>query len=296
MYYVMEKAQERHRLSDRLIRAISHWQLSDSDDDIEGLIQAGADINRIHGTLLPLHCACMVGDRDVLQLLLRKGATVNAVDGYERTAIHYAAERDEACLDILLQHGAFINQGDGNKDTALHWAAYKNNVACVQLLLQNGANVNAQDYNNDTPISWAARKGNLDVIKILLDYNADIDLRTINGTTPLQRSAAIQASGLNTEQDNACLVLLIKASGRFDLLTDRGEPMPVIASDNRINEILRPLCGNARPLLDLCRRQVRRSLGQVYLPNVVRSLPVPSRVQEFLLLRDSKEMLLEEFQ
>lgn len=288
----MEKAQERHRLSDRLIRAISHWQLTDSDDDIEGLITAGADVNRIHGTLLPLHCSCMVGDRQILKLLLSKGAKVNAVDGYERTAIHYAAERDHGCLEILLKHGACVNQGDGNQDTALHWAAYKNNVRCVQLLLQHGANVNAVDFNNDTPISWAARKGNLDVIKVLLDYNADIDVRTSNGTTPLQRSAAIQASGLNTEQDNACLELLIKASGRFDLLTEEGEPMPVIARDNRINEILRPLCHNARPLLDLCRRQVRRSLGPAYLPNVVRSLPLPERVQEFLLLRDSKEMLM----
>ncbi|GFN90488.1 ankyrin repeat and socs box protein 8-like [Plakobranchus ocellatus] len=289
----MERAQERHRLSDRLIRAISHWQLSKADDDIQGLIEAGADVNRIHGTLLPLHCACMVGDVEILKLLLRKGAKVNAVDGYERTAIHYAAERDDTCLEILLQNGAFVNQGDGNQDTALHWASYKNNVACVKMLLQHGANVNAVDYNYDTPISWAARKGNLEVVKILLDYNADIEIRNINGNTPLQRSASIQASGLNTEQDNACLELLIKASGRFDLLTDEGQPVPVIARDNRINEMLRPLCDQARPLLDLCRRQIRRSLGQVYLPNVVRTLPVPSRMQDFLLLRDGKEMFLE---
>ena len=70
-------------------------------------------------------------------------------------------------------------------------------------------------------------------------------------------SSLDQASGLNTEQDNACLELLIKASGRFDLLTEEGQPVPIIARDNRINEILRPICGNARPLLDLCRRQVR---------------------------------------
>ena len=40
--------------------------------------------------------------------------------------------------------------------------------------------------------------------------------------------------------------------------------------------------------------QIRQSLGQVYLPNVVRSLPLPTRVLDFLLLRDSKEMLLDE--
>jgi hypothetical protein len=40
------------------------------------LILTGADVNRLHGTLLPLQCACMVSDSLVLRLLLRKGAKV----------------------------------------------------------------------------------------------------------------------------------------------------------------------------------------------------------------------------
>ncbi|CAL1548080.1 unnamed protein product [Lymnaea stagnalis] len=291
MWFVMEQAQEKYRLSDRLIRAISNWKLSDFDDDVHALIESGADVNRRHGTLLPLHCACMVGDAEILRLLLLKGARVNEVDGYERTALHYASERDEICVRILLQHGAEINKGDGNKDTALHWASYKNNVGCAQLLLQRGADVNAVDYNNDTPISWAARKGNLKVIRILLDYNADVDIRNASGNTALQRSAAIQASGLNNDQDDATLELLIKASGQFDLLNDEGKPVPVIASDNRLSEILRPFCQTARSLLELCRRQIRKSMGKTFLPKVIPRLPVPSRLQEFLLLHDNKEIL-----
>ncbi|XP_059146214.1 ankyrin repeat and SOCS box protein 8-like isoform X2 [Physella acuta] len=275
MWFVMEQVQEKYRLSDRLIRAISNWQLNDMDDDIHALIESGADVNRRHGTLLPLHCTCMVDD----------------VDGYERTALHYAAERDEECVKVLLDHGADINKGDGNMDTALHWACYKNNPGCVRVLLEYGANINAVDYNNDTPLSWAARKGNFDSIKILLDYNADVDIRNLRGNTALQRSAGIQASGLNNEQDDASLELLIKASGQFDLLNDEGQPVPIIASDNRLSEILRPLCQTPRPLLDLCRRQIRRSIGPCYLPNVIPSLPVPTKLQEFLLLRDKKDIL-----
>ncbi|RUS89022.1 hypothetical protein EGW08_003193 [Elysia chlorotica] len=287
------RAQEKHyRLSDRLIRAISHWQLTDKDDDIEELIDAGADINRVHGTLLPLHCACMVGDSEVVTLLLEKGAKVDAVDGYGRTAIHYAAERDEICLEILLEHGASIDSGDGNKDTALHWASYKNNVPCVSLLLCHGANVNARDFNNDTPVSWAACKGNLDVIRILLDYNADPDIRSFLGSTALQRSIAVQVSGLNTAQDNECLLLLVRASGRLDL-GQREQPRSA-ALGSHVNAVLtnlRPIFRNARSLLDLCRRQIRRSLGQVYLPKVVQSLPIPSSLQEFILLREDTALL-----
>lgn len=36
----------------------------------------GADVNRMHGTLKPLHCACMVADADCVELLLEKGAEV----------------------------------------------------------------------------------------------------------------------------------------------------------------------------------------------------------------------------
>ncbi|XP_013070616.2 ankyrin repeat and SOCS box protein 8-like [Biomphalaria glabrata] len=291
MWFVMEQTQEKYRLSDRLIRAISNRQLSEKEDDIEVIIESGADVNRRHGTLLPLHCACMSVESDAVKLLLCKGARINEVDGYGRTALHYAAERDETVVNILLENGADINKGDGNQDTALHWAAYKNNVACVKVLLQNGADVNAVDYNHDTPIIWAAKKGNLDVIKVLLDFNADVDIRNKSGHTALQRSAGIQAAGLNNEQDDATLKLLIKASGRFDLLNHEGQPIAIIASDNRLSEILRPLCQAARPLLELCRWQIRKSMGQTYLPNVIPLLPVPLRLHEFLLLRDEKDIL-----
>ena len=77
MWFVMETAQNTYELSDRLIRAISNLRtFSTVTDDIEQLIDAGADVNRIHGTLLPLHCACMVNDAYCIQLLLEKGALV----------------------------------------------------------------------------------------------------------------------------------------------------------------------------------------------------------------------------
>lgn len=35
-------------------------------------------MNCLHGTLKPLHCACMVADADCVELLLQKGAEVSA--------------------------------------------------------------------------------------------------------------------------------------------------------------------------------------------------------------------------
>ena len=45
---------------------------------MEELLDEGVDVNRQHGTLLPLHCACMVDDTHCVQLLLDRGAQVSA--------------------------------------------------------------------------------------------------------------------------------------------------------------------------------------------------------------------------
>lgn len=76
MWYILENVQQSYDLSDRLIRSISRWQLDDGNDSVEDLLAQGADVNKLHGTLLPLHCACMTGDAEVVEMLLQHGAQV----------------------------------------------------------------------------------------------------------------------------------------------------------------------------------------------------------------------------
>ncbi|XP_053706439.1 cyclic AMP-dependent transcription factor ATF-7-like isoform X1 [Synchiropus splendidus] len=73
MWYIMQSIQSRYSLSERLIRTIAAIR-SFPQDNVEDLIRKGADVNRMHGTLKPLHCACMVADADCVELLLEKGA------------------------------------------------------------------------------------------------------------------------------------------------------------------------------------------------------------------------------
>ena len=104
MWYVMANAQSSYQLSDRLIRAISHWQtsLTGNEDDIEALLDAGADVNRLHGTLLPLHCACMVGDSDCAELLIQRGAQVTALLGLHKViALPFSQYYIHACRCCL---------------------------------------------------------------------------------------------------------------------------------------------------------------------------------------------------
>jgi ankyrin repeat/SOCS box protein 8 len=205
-------------------------------------------------------------------------------DGYGRCALHYAAEKDATCCEVLLSHGAEVNTGDSNQGTALHWAAFKNNTECVKVLLQHGADVNVLDFNLNNPLSWAAQRGNLQSMKILLEYNADVDVRNYNQQTPLVRCARIQSTGINTDEDDASLELLIKASGKLDLRNSDGEFPGYLSRNNKLCELLLPYCQQPRRLSELTRYVIRKNMGQVYLPNVVKKLPLPSMLQEFILL------------
>lgn len=101
----MQSIQSKYSLSERLIRTIAAIR-SFPHDNVEDLIRKvgplillkvnasssccsvdtiiprvpqGADVNRMHGTLKPLHCACMVADADCVELLLEKGAEVSLI-------------------------------------------------------------------------------------------------------------------------------------------------------------------------------------------------------------------------
>ncbi|XP_066287913.1 ankyrin repeat and SOCS box protein 8-like [Branchiostoma lanceolatum] len=285
MWYIMENTQTCYELNERLIHVICDWEIC-TKDDVEDLINKGADINCVHGTLRPLHCACMVSDARCAEMLLERGADVNSKDGYGRTALHYAAEKDSHCVSILLQHGAFINAPDGNQDTPLHWAAFRNNAPCLKILLQHGAMVNSLDYNSDTPLSWASMKGNLEAVEILLQYGAEVRTENDNGYSPVYRASLIQARGLNDANDDESLDLLIRASGQFDLRNEDGQMPNEIVRDNQLCDRLLELSTNPRTLKDLCMYKIRKSIGETYLPKAVKKLPLPEYLKRFLCLKN----------
>ncbi|KAL8698415.1 MAG: hypothetical protein Q9201_006584 [Fulgogasparrea decipioides] len=126
-------------------------------DCMEGLIDAGADLNK--GTCheqsygCPLQAACDHGDEQVVRFLLEKGANPNTTGG-----------------QIWL----------GGVFTPLHMTAYRGKLAVVNLLLEHGADPNIQggDLGNALIASiWNARTGSasdgsLEVVRILLQHEA----------------------------------------------------------------------------------------------------------------------------
>ncbi|TRZ00038.1 hypothetical protein DNTS_033583 [Danionella cerebrum] len=285
MWYIMQSIQSKYSLSERLIRTIAAIR-SFPHDNVEDLIRRGADVNRMHGTLKPLHCACMVADADCVELLLEKGAECRCTVGFSPNKPGALAEKDEACVELLLEYGAHPNALDGNKDTPLHWAAFKDNPECVRALLESGACPNVRDYNNDTPLSWAAMKGNLESVRVLLEYGAQVHVTNLKGQTPISRLVALLARGLGTEQEEECLELLCRAAGKFEIRRADGSLPRELSKDPQLMARLTSLVAQPPSLRALARCAVRCSLGVQYLPTAVKQLPLPESVKEYVLLRD----------
>uniref|UniRef100_T1IPH1 SOCS box domain-containing protein n=1 Tax=Strigamia maritima TaxID=126957 RepID=T1IPH1_STRMM len=283
MWFLLEKTQHSYTLSERLLRAIQ-FTSDQSGEDLEDLINQGAAVNQLHGTLLPLHCACMANDVRALKILLDRGAHINSYDGCHRTALHHAVEQSPSCVALLLRYGADTELRDMNLNTPLHWAAFKNNALCVRLLLQNNANVDAIDANHDTPLSWAAMRGNLESVEVLLEYNACVKTRNYNGFSPIQRVALILATGLNTPKDDRCFQLLLRAHGQFNVSKLLRALPGAMLQDSVLGDYTLMYAHTPRSLLCQCRFAIRISLGQCQLPNVVKGLHIPDPLRNYLLL------------
>jgi len=198
--------------------------------------------------------------------------------------LHYAAEIDDAsCVNILLSAGVDIDARDGSDDTALHWASFRGSSQCVVALLQQGqADVNAVDLNRATPLSWASKRPSAACVDVLLQYNASPEAADVDGKTPINHAVT---SPPGADRD-ATLILLLRATGALDSATvDQLYRLTSLAGGQRILDELGPHCGDCRSLCQLCRHSIRRQLGRRYLPDVVTQLPLPKRLQDFLLLQ-----------
>ncbi|XP_032870803.1 ankyrin repeat and SOCS box protein 8 [Amblyraja radiata] len=255
---LMEDVQCKFSLTERLVRAIS--LRGPPRDSVEELVRRGADVNGSHGTLKPLHCACMMSNTHCVQLLLLNGAQVDGVDGYQRAPLHYAAERAPQCVEALLGWGADPDVRDGNGATPLHWAAFRGRGECVRTLLEGGASVDPRDHQLDTPLGWAASRGDPPILRLLLDYGGDPRIRNRGGRTPVSRGVGALAGGGDRQ---VCLELLVRAAGVGGEGEDREPPT----------------------LKGLCRYVLRHSLsGRRFLPPAIRSLPLPHSMHDYLML------------
>lgn len=154
-------------------------------------------------------------------------------------------------------------------------------------MLERGANPDCMDFNNDTPLSWAALKGHLETIEVLLDYNCRVDTVNLSGSSPISRLLQTLVMGIGSVQEEACLHLLFRALGQFEMRERTTGRLPRdLDQDPDIRELLLRYCGNVRELKHLCRFTLRRVLGSGDLAQRIQTLPLPPTLKMYILLRD----------
>lgn len=148
---------------------------------MEWLMDHGASLtpfSRKVGGLL--QCAAMVGDPDVLEVILRKkppGTTADLWYELDHTEVASLATPLQcaafgghlACIELLLQYGVNVNFAKGKVGGPLHAAAAGGRLEAMELLLKNGADLNlmAGDYGS---VLWAAGYGgNHECVRLCFD-------------------------------------------------------------------------------------------------------------------------------
>jgi len=114
----------------------------------------------------PLDTAAVVGNTDVIRLLLDHGANPDELylNGHSATDIALKNGNAEAALMLLLYETAL-----SAKLKEMYRAIYDHDTAEIQKLADGGFEIN---QGRITPLAWAAYLGKGDLVKLLLEYGA----------------------------------------------------------------------------------------------------------------------------
>jgi ankyrin repeat protein len=152
---------------------------------------------------LPIHRACIINNRKLVENILEQGVDVNAKNYDDQSPIHLASQRHEQELvEILITHGADANLMDGEGQNALH-TMFKNNYDDMKgicaILLKAGADPNVQrDSDKSTPCHLAAAFRRSECIRLLIEYGSNLSIYNNLGKNPLHM--AVQAGSAETVQ------------------------------------------------------------------------------------------------
>ena len=124
----------------------------------------------------PLHSAAIVGDSEIVQVLLDWKLDINAKDAYGWTPL-YSALLDRPpnyfeVLQLLLDHGADPNAQMSDGSTPLHYASSYGAVKDLRLLLKYGVDIEAVDNKGKTAFQVSSENGRDEIMKVLSTYGA----------------------------------------------------------------------------------------------------------------------------
>ena len=130
-----------------------------------------------------LHDAALVGEAELVAMLIRSGADPDAKEAEGHTPLYRASTGDVA--RVLLAAGAAVDTASGpTRGTPLHQSARRGCVSVAEALLDHGATVDARDAKGQTPLRRAVNCRQLQIVRLLVRYGADPNAADRRGVTP----------------------------------------------------------------------------------------------------------------
>ncbi len=167
------------------VPALLQATLRGDAETVQTLIKEGKDVNEywyyeeddswLYIGYTPLEAATILGDLDIMRLLLDNGAqTEREIENGIVTVSTLGYAKNIKIAQLLLDRGA-------DPSNSLQMIE---NVNIAQFLIDNGAEVNARDETG-TPLHGAAERGNTDMVELLIANGAKVNKWAETRITPL---------------------------------------------------------------------------------------------------------------
>jgi len=146
----------------------------------------------------PLHLAVMLGNVEMVNLLLKCGSSLTLKDRNGNSVIHLAVKTNvkKEVLCLILSHpqsNTILNVLDYEGYSALHYAVLRKNKMAVTCLYRSGTDMNAVDGKSGrTPLIHAILDKNIDMVSHLLECGVSVQIVDYSGRSAFE--LALQAS------------------------------------------------------------------------------------------------------
>ena len=179
---VLEKTRLGKQLYDALVGR-------EQDRAIE-LILKGADVNyREPKKGTPVIEAAVIGNLEILKMLVERGGNVNArYGGIGGSSVLIYAVGDGQNLEMveyLISKGADVNYVSKTQKSALLWACDIGSFELAKCLIDNGADVCQHDEDRESCLMYAAKRGNFQLVQMLVQKGANVMEKSNFGRTVL---------------------------------------------------------------------------------------------------------------
>lgn len=213
---------------------------------LQAMAEKGADVNITADApaeigMTPLHCACIYGNADMVELLMKLGADDTMKNDKGETPAHMVVQKKISFKEIrteirikMLEALSDVDIPDNNERTPLMVAQlqdYGIAIEMTNILLDKGVDVNHTDNNGNTALLLHTdRHCNKGVVKELIRAGADINAKNKDGNTALH--FALKNGSIDAAR------LLVKKGADYQAVNNKGESPMEIAVEKGYEAVL----------------------------------------------------------